>query len=347
MAKRTSAAKIGAFVLGGVAIAITMLLAVGSGRFFVQSAERVILFDESLQGLQVGAPVSYNGIPIGQVDRITGALALKDNDIRTAVVVSLQGGAITADGTDAGIGEIIDRLVEAGLRAQLATASFVTGTLYVSLVFAPDASVYSAPEFFLGLETLPAVASDRARIGRLADSLGEQLPQAVDQLSALIESISATLDEENRANFSQALAGFAAFGTSLGDSGPQLEQLIGDAATTVKRVAGLTQRLDTLVANLDGAIETETEEINATLGQLRDATETFTGVMERLDAVLAATRKPLSEFASEGLPRITGLATETGAAVRQLGQLLDRIETEGAGFLLQGAPIPEYVPQSR
>lgn len=347
MAKRTSTAKIGAFVLGGVAITIAVLLAVGSGRWFVQSVERAVLFDEDLLGLQVGAPVSYNGIPIGQVDRITGALAPKDNEIRTAVVVSLRGGAITADGTDAGIGEIIDGLVEAGLRAQLATASIVTGTLYVSLVFAPDTDVYPAPDIFLGLETLPSIPSDRARIGRLANSLGEQLPEAVDQLSLLVKSLSATFDEKNRANFSEALAGFAAFGTSLGDAGPQVEQLVGNASTTVERVASLTERLDALVANLDGAIETEIEEINATLGDLREATESFTAVMGRLDGVLAATRGPLSEFASDGLPQITGLANEAGAAVRQLGQLLDRIEAEGAGFLLQGAPIPEYVPQNR
>jgi paraquat-inducible protein B len=347
MAKRTSAAKIGAFVLGGLAIAIGVLLAVGSGRWFSQSVERAVLFDESLQGLQVGAAVSYNGIPVGQVDRITGTLALKDNDIRTAVVISLRGGSIIADGTDAGIGEIVDRLVASGLRAQLATASFVTGTLYVSLVFAPDADAYPAPEEFLDLETLPAVPSDRARLGRLATSLGEQLPQAIDQLSRLVENLSATFDDENRASLSEALAGFAELGTSLGDAGPQIDQLVSEAATAVGRVATLVERLDALVANLDGTIDTEAQEINAALGELRKATESFTGVMGRLDSVLAATRGPLSEFASEGLPQFTGLATEAGAAVRQLGQLLDRIEAEGAGFLLQGAPLPEYVPRSR
>jgi paraquat-inducible protein B len=347
MAKRTSAAKIGAFVLGGLAIAIGVLLAVGSGRWFSQSVERAVLFDESLQGLQVGAAVSYNGIPVGQVDRITGTLALDDDDIRTAVVISLRGGSIIADGTDAGIGEIVDRLVASGLRAQLATASFVTGTLYVSLVFAPDADPYPAPEEFLGLETLPAVPSDRARLGRLATSLGEQLPQAIDQLSRLVENLSATFDDQNRANLSDALAGFAAFGTSLGDAGPQIDQLVGEASTAVGQVATLIERLDTLVANLDGTIDAEAQEINATLGELRKATDSFTGVMGRLDSVLAATRGPLSEFASEGLPQITGLATEAGAAVRQLGQLLDRIEAEGASFLLQGAPLPEYVPRNQ
>ena len=347
MAKPASALKIGAFVLGGVAITIGILLAVGSGRLFTHSVERTVLFNESLQGLQVGAPVSYNGIPVGQVERITGALAVRDNAIRTAVVISLQGGTITAEETDAGIGEILDRLVKSGLRAQLATQSFVTGTLYVSLVFAPDTEVYPAPEHFLDLPTIPAIPSDKARLGRLANSLGEQLPQAIDQLSKLVERLSAIFDEKNRANLSQALEGFAKLGSSLGDAGPEVEQVIGDASTAVKRVGGLVDRLDALVANLDGTIDTEKEQINATLGDLRNAVGSFNNVMGRLDSILSATRKPLSEFASNGLPQITALATEASTTVRRLGRLLDRIQSEGAGFLLQGAPIPEYVPRSR
>lgn len=347
MAKKTSAAKIGTFVLGGVAIAVGLLLAVGSGRFFEQSVERAVLFDESLQGLQVGAPVSFNGIPVGRVERITGSLALSDNDITTGVVLSLEGGSIIADGTDAGIGEIIDGLVEAGLRAQLATESFVTGSLYVALVFNQKAEVYKAPDLFLGLPTLPAVPSDRARIGRLANSLGEQLPDAVDKLAEIAERVSATFDEGNRENISKALQGIASFGDSLGRAGPELEVLLGEASTAVGGLASLGDRLDTLVANLDVAIEAEIDEVDAAIGELREAIKSVSGVMGRLDGVISATRKPLSEFASNGLPEITALATEAGAAVRQLGKLLDRLEAEGGGFLLKGAPIPEYQPRSR
>jgi paraquat-inducible protein B len=347
MANKASAVKIGAFVLGGLAVAVGLLLAVGSGRWFEETVERVVLFDESLQGLQVGAPVTYNGIPIGQVERIAGSLALQDNVIRTAVVLGLRGDTIIADRTDAGIGEIVDSLVEAGLRAKLATQSFVTGTLYVSLVFAPDAQVYPAPDVFLDAPTLPAVPSDMARIGRLADSLGEQLPDAVDQLSEVAARISATFDETNRSNLSDALQGFAELGESLGSAGPEVEQLITTATVAAGRFGSLAERLDATVAGLDGTLESEMEEINAVLSDLRQASESFSAVMGRLDSVIAAARTPVSEFASEGLPQITALATEAGATVRQLGQLLDRLEAEGAGFLLQGAPLPEYQPRSR
>jgi ABC-type transporter Mla subunit MlaD len=217
----------------------------------------------------------------------------------------------------------------------------------VSLVFQPDAQSYPAPEFFLGLKTLPAVPSDRARIGRLANSLGEQLPNAVDQLTRLVERLSATFDERNQANLSRALDGLATFGDSLGAAGPQIEQLLGEASTAVQRLAGLADRLDAMLAKLDDAIGSEQDEINSTLEDLRRASESFTAVMGRLDATLAATRKPLATFASQGLPQITGLATEATDAVRQLRQLLNRLEAQGAGFLLQGTPIPEYTPRSR
>ncbi len=310
MAKKTSAAKIGAFVVGGVVIAIGVLLAVGSGTWFGKSIERAVMFNESLQGLQVGAPVSYNGIPVGEVERITGALAVDDNNIRTAVVLSLRGDALIMDQTDAGIGEILERLVAAGLRAQLATQSFVTGTLYVSLVFNPDAKEYKAPEEFLGFKTLPAVPSDRARLGRLANSLGEQLPQAIDQLSQIAERISATFDESNQANFSKALAGFAAFGDSLGAAGPQVDKLIGQASTAVGELGGLADRLDGLVANLDGAIDSETKEINATLAKLRQAVESFTAVMGR------TRHSPRRKSQAARRIHLGGLASDHGAGHR-------------------------------
>lgn len=154
-------------------------------------------------------------------------------------------------------------------------------------------------------------------------------------------------DESNQANLSRALDGLATFGDSLGAAGPQIGQLVGEASTAVQRLAGLADRLDALLANLDGAIGSGQDEINATLQDLRRASESFTAAMARLDATLAATRKPLATFASQGLPQITGLATEATDAVRQLRQLLRRLETEGGGFLLQGTQIPEYTPRSR
>jgi Kef-type K+ transport system membrane component KefB len=47
-----------------------VLLGFGSGAWFAPSAERSIVVTETVQGLQVGAPVTYNGVVVGEVVEI-------------------------------------------------------------------------------------------------------------------------------------------------------------------------------------------------------------------------------------------------------------------------------------
>lgn len=345
MATKTSSAAIGAFVLGGLALAVALLLAAGAGRWFETSVERVVLFDESLQGLQAGAPVSYNGIDIGRVGRVVGSLDPGGERIRTAAVLELRGDTLVAE-TDAGIGEIVDRLVARGLRARLSTQSFVTGSLYVSLVFRPDARTYPAPDTFLGAPTLPAVPSGMARFGRLADMLGEQLPETLAQLNRLVDRVSAVVDEANREHLATALEGVARLGESLGAAGPGVERLVDEAGGTIERLDGLLARLGGLAGTLDAAIGEDGSAVRATLDNLRQASARLARTTERLQSLAAETGPPVSAFAAEGLPQITALAQEASAVVRQLGRVLDRLESEGAGSLLRGETLPEYEPRN-
>ena len=71
MSVRGNATAVGAFVLGAIAIAIGLAVVFGSGLFFRDVTRYVIYFDGSLEGLQVGAPVKFRGVPIGQVVSIS------------------------------------------------------------------------------------------------------------------------------------------------------------------------------------------------------------------------------------------------------------------------------------
>ncbi|MGM0539015.1 MAG: MlaD family protein, partial [Thermodesulfobacteriota bacterium] len=54
--KQTS---IGIFVLGAVLLAVVVLTVLGSGRLFSDTARFVLLFQDSVSGLNVGAPVLF------------------------------------------------------------------------------------------------------------------------------------------------------------------------------------------------------------------------------------------------------------------------------------------------
>ena len=61
MSKRFSPAVIGAFVVGALAVLITAIMVVGSGKLFQKQYEFVCMFEGNLNGLKVGAPVKYSG----------------------------------------------------------------------------------------------------------------------------------------------------------------------------------------------------------------------------------------------------------------------------------------------
>jgi paraquat-inducible protein B len=70
MAKRTNPAVVGAFVLGGAALVIALVLVLGAGRWFSNQYEFVCFFGGDLNGLKVGAPVKFRGVQIGTVSAI-------------------------------------------------------------------------------------------------------------------------------------------------------------------------------------------------------------------------------------------------------------------------------------
>ena len=69
MNKKISPTLIGAFVIGAVALLVIAVIVFGSGRLFRQTREFVLYFDNSVNGLRVGAPVKFKGVEVGSVKR--------------------------------------------------------------------------------------------------------------------------------------------------------------------------------------------------------------------------------------------------------------------------------------
>src|SRR3546814_14408160 len=63
-------AVIGAFVLGGLAIATAAILFFGGGRLFERTTHAVVFFEGSVAGLDIGSPVTFLCVRVGSVERI-------------------------------------------------------------------------------------------------------------------------------------------------------------------------------------------------------------------------------------------------------------------------------------
>ena len=69
--------KLGAFVLVAVGIAVAAIVVLGAGTLFQKRFTVETYMDESIQGLDVGAPVKYRGVRIGDNCNATTRLALR------------------------------------------------------------------------------------------------------------------------------------------------------------------------------------------------------------------------------------------------------------------------------
>lgn len=176
----------------------------------------VLHFVESLQGLSVGAPVTFLGLPAGEVT----AVGLTHNPVtletRARVNITLfperlvaslplehQAAAMASVQSAPRSRTMLRRLVEErGMRAQLRSASLLTGQLYVALDYFPAAA---KPRLDWNADTpeLPVVASTlpdlQAKLGSLLAKL-DRLPLetiGADTTKAL-GSLDRTLNDAGR-----------------------------------------------------------------------------------------------------------------------------------------------------
>ena len=94
MASKVKKSMIGAFVLGAVALGVGAVIVFGSGMFFTPKYEFILFFENSVNGLQVGAPVLFRGVPIGQVTGISIDADAGDLHFYIPVVVEIEGGKV-------------------------------------------------------------------------------------------------------------------------------------------------------------------------------------------------------------------------------------------------------------
>ena len=141
MSKKANPVIVGAFVMGGLAIAIIGLVIFGGGKMFEQKFTCVAYFDESLSGLDIGAPVEFKGVRIGTVTDVQLIIDREKRAIIRPVTLALEPSRISfmeGDNNRTFSYEGIDKSIMEGLRAQLASQSMLTGKLKVELSMIPD-----------------------------------------------------------------------------------------------------------------------------------------------------------------------------------------------------------------
>ena len=150
----------------------------------------MLYFSESLRGLSVGAPVTFFGLPAGEVTDVGLDIDTTTSTVRGRVEIvsyperltrarersqAAKVGALARSGQQRHA--FLQRMVEQrGLRAQLRSGSLITGQLYVAFDYFPDAPKVTL-DWSRDVPVLPVV------------------PSTVTDLEAKLSGIVAKLDE--------------------------------------------------------------------------------------------------------------------------------------------------------
>jgi paraquat-inducible protein B len=114
---------------------------------YSQKIPFLLYFSGSVRGLKLGAPVEFRGIKIGTVTDIKMEFEREQTNFRVAVLVQIEPervAEINEKGESSSMGtpyELLETLVERGLRAQLETGSYLTGQLFVNLTLKPNTPI--------------------------------------------------------------------------------------------------------------------------------------------------------------------------------------------------------------
>ncbi|HEV8713091.1 MAG TPA: MlaD family protein [Candidatus Binatia bacterium] len=308
MSKQASPTAIGGFVVGAVALVVAGVLIFGSGKFFSHASPAVMYFEGNVQGLQVGAAVKFRGVPIGAVTDIKAKFDTRELKFRIPVFVKFTQDRIEREGVGAKPQqEILNALVEQGLRAQLQPESIVTGQLFVQLDFYPDAppkqvTIDPATQL-IEIPTIPTAFELVSQTLRTAINKIAQFP--IEQIVANLEE---ALSNINRVvNAPEVLETVRTLNSTLlgvrqlvQRTDKQLEPLTSGIAKTVENVNKLTQSVDGQLASLTASLKDTSEAARGALEQTREtmaAVQGFTAPSSPVQYELAKTLKELSETA--------------------------------------------------
>lgn len=179
----------------------------------------IMVFHESVRGLATGAPLDFRGIQIGEVRGIDFAFDRDSRQWAIEVRADLYPNRLRSrarrQAADAPAdGDIIERLVQRGLGAQLRQGNLLTGQLYIALDVVPDRQARrvgeaSAP---LRIPTAPSSFTElQTTVANIVRKL-EQLPLeafAADTKRSLqaLEATLAGIDRVSRASEREPGAG--------------------------------------------------------------------------------------------------------------------------------------------
>jgi paraquat-inducible protein B len=306
MSTASTSFKLGLFTLLALAAVAVIASVLGLRKRHDKTVEYHSYFDESVVGLDVGAPVKLRGITVGTVMRV--GFAADGHLVDVASAVKLEDSPRLA----------WDPAKDNGLRAQL-TSQGITGVKLIDLDVV-DPKTHPPPRlpFPPAPHYVPATKSLLTQIEEGVANAVESLPEMVDTTVVALRGVEKIVREVDEHAFPRRVRG-----------------TLQNVDLAVKDLRGIMRRIN------KGDIP---EQSAATLDRLDAAIESFGHVMEQLDrdgGLLSSTQQAAQAFGQAGknaagtVQDLDTTLREVGDAARAIRDVADALDRD-PDMLLKG-----------
>ncbi len=301
MSNKANPATIGAFIVGAILLTITSILVFSSDSLFSKNARFIVIFTESINGLQVGAPIKLYGVQIGHVIEINVERDKEHNMTLIPVTFEVNPQKISDYvNTETKFWQEleVDKLIASGLRMQLQLGSLLTGQLFIEALFLPNTKA----KFYghkTDLKEIPSIPSNSDQIQKTLRNVLETT-KTID-LALLFSNLQKTASNIERITGSkQTESTLAALNTSMLDlqlimSSLKKESGImsRDLKKTIKNanqlIVDINNNADSLFADTRQVVasgQTTLEEVSSALGNVESLISNDSPISQDLQTAL-------------------------------------------------------------
>ncbi len=277
MSRKANYYKIGVFVIIGFIITIIGIVVFGAGKFFRAKIIQETYFDQSVQGLEVGAPVKLQGVQVGNVKEISFVFNHYKTThtyvlVRFEVYPELLGQRkiLVREPTEEERKKNLNDLIEKGLRLRL-DSSGITGVAFLNFIYIgpkgyPPLKIDWEPEY----NYIPSAPGTITLVTQAIENLTEEL-ENID-IKGITNKVDQILANTNKA--------------------------IEDA-----QIAALSKDLRRLLGSLDNSSKNlnsimQSKEVQQSLKDLSQALANINTASNEFPKTVAGVNRSLSEFNS-------------------------------------------------
>jgi phospholipid/cholesterol/gamma-HCH transport system substrate-binding protein len=304
--------------------AVTVALLIGALLFIVwlaglssQTTKCYDIYFPAVGGINKGSNVSFSGVPVGQVNKIS-LLPNRPEFVWVRIKVDQQTPVLE------------------GTTAEIHSVS-LAGANEIQL----NGAQRGRPAITqMGPQGCPVIPASSSGLSALLNSA----PELMARLQRLTERLTELLSDRNQTAITDILENIDATTAVLKQRAPEMADAIGDvrvaahnAGLAASNIATLSNSANQLV---NGPGHQAVENLNQTIISARQAAD-------NLNAMISDARPGVQNFSKSTLPEANRLVRNLRDLSQSLQQVSDRVNRQGIGGALGPQKLPDYKPGKR